>query len=333
MTMNTVVKLARRPQGHVQREDFTITQEPLAELKDGEIRVATQYISLDPAMRGWMNDAKSYVPPVGIGETMRAFAAGTVEASRNPKFKEGDTVSGLIGAQSHAVSDGQNVVKADTSLAPLQTWVGGLGMPGLTAYLGLTYVGEPKEGETLVVSAASGAVGQVVGQIAKIYGCRTVGIAGGPDKCAALTSEFRYDAAVDYKGGWLADDLKAACPDGIDVDFENVGGDILDTVLAQMNFRGRIAICGLISAYNATSPVPGPYNFRSVLVNRLRVQGFIVFDFIKKYPEAYEKLGTWHKEGKLKFKEDVREGGLEAFPDVLKMLYTGENFGKLILKV
>jgi NADPH-dependent curcumin reductase CurA len=333
MTMNTVVKLARRPQGHVQREDFTITQEPLAELKDGEIRVATQYISLDPAMRGWMNDAKSYVPPVGIGETMRAFAAGTVEASRTPKFKEGDTVSGLIGAQSHAVSDGQNVVKADTSLAPLQTWVGGLGMPGLTAYLGLTYVGEPKEGETLVVSAASGAVGQVVGQIAKIYGCRTVGIAGGPDKCAALTSEFRYDAAVDYKGGWLADDLKAACPDGIDVDFENVGGDILDTVLAQMNFRGRIAICGLISAYNATSPVPGPYNFRSVLVNRLRVQGFIVFDFIKKYPEAYEKLGTWHKEGKLKFKEDVREGGLEAFPDVLKMLYTGENFGKLILKV
>ncbi len=333
MTMNTVVKLARRPKGHVQREDFTITQEPLAELKDGEIRVKTAYISLDPAMRGWMNDAKSYVPPVGLGETMRAFAAGTVEASRNPKFKEGDTVSGLIGAQSHAVSDGQNVVKADTSLAPLQTWVGGLGMPGLTAYLGLTYVGEPKEGETLVVSAASGAVGQVVGQIGKIYGCRMVGIAGGADKCAALTSEFGYDAAVDYKGGWLADDLKAACPDGIDVDFENVGGDILDTVLAQMNFRGRVAICGLISAYNATSPVPGPYNFRSILVNRLRVQGFIVFDFIKKYPEAYEKLGTWHKEGKLKFKEDVREGGLEAFPDVLKMLYTGENFGKLILKV
>ena len=333
MTMNTVVKLARRPHGHVKREDFTITEEPLSELADGEIRVKTAYISLDPAMRGWINDTKSYVPPVGLGETMRAFAAGTVEASRNPKFKEGDTVSGLIGAQSHAVSDGTNVVKADTSLAPLQTWVGGLGMPGLTAYLGLTYVGEPKAGETLVVLAASGAVGQVVGQIGKIYGCRTVGIAGGPDKCAALTSQFGYDAAVDYKGGWLADDLKAACPDGINVNFENVGGDILDTVLSQMNFRGRVAICGLISAYNATAPVPGPYNFRSVLVNRLRVQGFIVFDFLDKYPEAYEKLGTWHKEGKLKFMEDVREGGLEAFPDVLKMLYTGENFGKLILKV
>jgi NADPH-dependent curcumin reductase CurA len=333
MAMNKVVKLARRPHGMVAREDFEIVEVPQAELADGEIRVATEYISLDPAMRGWINDAKSYVPPVALGETMRAFAAGTVVASRNPNFKEGDTVSGLIGAQSHAVSDGKGVVKADTSLAPLQTWVGGLGMPGLTAYLGLTYVGEPKEGETLVVSAASGAVGQVVGQIGKIYGCRTVGIAGGPDKCAALTQEFGYDAAVDYKNGWLADDLKAACPDGIDVDFESVGGDILDTVLAQMNFRGRVAICGLISAYNATSPVPGPYNFRSVLVNRLRVQGFIVFDFIDRYPEAYEKLGTWHKEGKLKFREDVREGGLEAFPDVLKMLYTGENFGKLILKV
>ncbi len=333
MAMNKVVKLARRPHGMVTREDFEVVEEPQAELAEGEIRIATEYVSLDPAMRGWINDAKSYVPPVGLGETMRAFAAGTVVASRNSKFKEGDTVSGLIGAQSHAVSDGKGVVKADTSLAPLQTWVGGLGMPGLTAYLGLTYVGEPKEGETIVVSAASGAVGQVVGQIGKIYGCRTVGIAGGPDKCAALTREFGYDAAVDYKNGWLADDLKAACPNGIDVDFESVGGDILDTVLAQMNFRGRVAICGLISAYNATSPVPGPYNFRSVLVNRLRVQGFIVFDFIDKYPEAYEKLGSWHKEGKLTFKEDVREGGLEAFPDVLKMLYTGENFGKLILKV
>ncbi|MGB7206162.1 MAG: NADP-dependent oxidoreductase, partial [Anderseniella sp.] len=199
--------------------------------------------------------------------------------------------------------------------------------------LGLTYVGEPKQGETVVVSAASGAVGQVVGQIAKIYGCRTVGIAGGPDKCAALKSQFGYDEAVDYKHGWLTDDLKAACPDGIDVDFENVGGDILDSVLPLMNFKGRIAICGLISAYNATAPVPGPYNFRSILVNRLRVQGFIVFDFLDKYPEAYKQLGTWYKEGKLRFREDVREGGLDAFPQTLRMLFRSENFGKLILKV
>ncbi len=333
MTMNKQVRLARRPHGEVMDADFTVTEEPVADPQDGEFRVRSAYVSLDPAMRGWMNDAKSYVPPVGIGEVMRGFVSGTVEASRNSKFKEGDTVSGLLGVQSHPVTNGQGVTRADTSLAPLQTWVGGLGMPGLTAYLGLTYVGEPKKGETLVVSAASGAVGQVVGQIGKIYGCRTVGIAGGPEKCAALKSEFGYDEAVDYKNGWLADDLKAACPDGIDVDFENVGGDILDAVMPMMNFKGRIAICGLISAYNATAPVPGPYNFRSILVNRLRVQGFIVFDFLDKYPEAYEKLGHWYKEGKLSFKEDVREGGLDAFAATLRMLYRGENFGKLILKV
>ncbi len=333
MTMNKTVRLARRPHGEVQRKDFTIAEEALDDPAEGQFRVRSAYVSLDPAMRGWMNDGKSYVPPVGIGEVMRGFVSGTVDASRHPKFKEGDTVSGLLGVQSHAITDGQGVAKADTSLAPLQTWVGGLGMPGLTAYCGLTFVGEPKEGETVVVSAASGAVGQVVGQIANIYGCRTVGIAGGPDKCTALIDEFGFDAAVDYKKGWLADDLKAACPDGIDVNFENVGGDILDAVLPLMNFKGRIAICGLISAYNATAPVPGPYNFRCVLVNRLRVQGLIVFDFIDKYPEAYKQLGTWYKEGKLKFKEDVREGGLDAFPDVLKLLYTGGNFGKLILKV
>jgi len=333
MTMNKTVRLARRPHGEVQNEDFAIAEEALTDPKEGEFRVRSAYVSLDPAMRGWMNDAESYVPALGIGEVMRGFVSGTVEASRHPKFKEGDTVSGLLGVQSHPVTTGEGVVKADTSLAPLQTWVGGLGMPGLTAYLGLTYVGEPKKGETVVVSAASGAVGQVVGQIARIYGCRTVGIAGGPDKCSSLKSEFGYDEAVDYKNGWLTDDLKAACPDGIDVDFENVGGDILDAVLPLMNFKGRIAICGLISAYNATAPVPGPYNFRSILVNRLRVQGFIVFDFLDKYAEAYKQLGTWYKEGKLTFREDVREGGIDAFPDVLKMLYRGENFGKLILKV
>ena len=333
MTMNKVVRLARRPRGEVTRADFSIRDEPLTELAEGQIRVKAAYVSLDPAMRGWMNEGESYVPPVGIGEVMRAYAAGTVEASRNPKFAEGDSVSGVLGAQSHAVSDGVGVMKADTSLAPLQTWVGGLGMPGLTAYLGLTYVGEPKAGETLVVSAASGAVGQVVGQIGKIYGCRTVGIAGGPDKCAALKDDFGYDVAVDYKSGSLAGVLAAACPDGIDVDFENVGGEIFDAVLPLMNFRGRVALCGLISGYNATAPVPGPYNFRAVLVNRLRVQGFIVFDFLDKYPEAYARLGGWYKEGKLKFKEDVRKGGLDAFPDVLGLLYTGENFGKLILEV
>jgi NADPH-dependent curcumin reductase CurA len=331
--MNKTVRLVRRPLGQVRREDFTISEEPVSEPSDGEFRVETAFVSLDPAMRGWMNDAKSYVPPVKLGDVMRGFAAGTVEASRHPDFKEGDAVSGLLGVQSHPISDGSGIVKADTSLAPLQTWVGGLGMPGLTAYLGLTYICEPKQGETLVVSAASGAVGQVVGQIGKIYGCQTIGIAGGAEKCAVLKNEFGYDEAIDYKSGHLAEEIASVCGNGIDIDFENVGGQILDAILPHMNFRGRIAICGLISAYNATEPVPGPYNFRSVLVNRLKVQGFIVFDFLDRYAEAYDKLSAWYSEGKLVFKEDIRGGGLDAFPDVLKELYSGGNFGKLILQV
>ncbi len=333
MTTNKVVRLAQRPRGPVKPEDFDIRDEDLPEPGDGEIRVKSSYISLDPAMRGWMNEGKSYVPPVGIGEVMRGFAAGHVEASRHPDFKEGDTVTGLLGVQEYAVSDGKGVSRADTSLAPLQTWVGGLGMPGLTAYFGLLKVAEAREGDTVVVSAASGAVGQVVGQIGNIIGCRTVGIAGGPEKCDALKTEFGFDAAVDYKAGNLFSDLKAACPDGIDVDFENVGGDIFDAVLGQMNPFGRVAVCGLISMYNATELPPGPKNMRNILVMRLRVQGFIVFDFIKHYGEAMQALGGWYKDGKLKFKEDIREGGIETFPAVLSELYTGGNFGKLILKV
>jgi NADPH-dependent curcumin reductase CurA len=333
MPSNTVVRLARRPHGKVVREDFTIREEPLSELEEGQIRVRISHVSLDPSMRGWMNDVRSYVPPVGLGEVMRAYACGVVEATRNPKFREGDAVAGVLGVQSHAVSNGKGITKIDSSLAPFPTWLGGLGMPGLTAYLGLTRVGEPREGETLVVSAASGAVGQVVGQIGKILGCRAVGIAGGPRKCAALLEDFGYDAAVDYKRGELRADLKAACPDGIDVNFENVGGEVLDTILPLMNFRGRVALCGLISGYNATERVPGPYNFSAILVNRLRVQGFIVFDYRDAYPEALEKLTSWYAEGKLKLREDVRSGGLEAFPDVLNLLYSGGNFGKLVLEV
>ncbi|MGI9462750.1 MAG: NADP-dependent oxidoreductase [Aestuariivirgaceae bacterium] len=332
MTMNTVARLAQRPKGSVKPEDFDIRQEDMPEPGDGEFRIKAEYFSLDPAMRGWMNEGKSYVPPVGIGEVMRGFAAGHIEASRHPKFKEGDAVTGLFGIQDYAISDGQGAAKADTSLAPLQTWVGGLGMPGLTAYFGLLKVAQAKEGDTVVVSAASGAVGQVVGQIGNIIGCRTVGIAGGPDKCNILTDEFGFDAAVDYKAGNLWSDLKAACPDGIDVDFENVGGDIFDAVLGQMNPFGRVAVCGLISMYNATDVPPGPKNMRNILVMRLHVRGFIVFDFLKDYPEAMSALGSWYKDGKLKFREDIREGGVETFPSVLTELYTGGNVGKLILK-
>lgn len=331
--MNRFVSLQSRPDGMVKPGDFAVMEAPIPEPGEGEFRVKISHVSLDPAMRGWISPAKSYVPPVAIGEVMRSYSVGVVEASNHPKFEDGDTVTGILGVQRYAISDGKGILKVDVSKAPPERWIGGLGMPGMTAYFGLLDVCGPKEGETVVVSAASGAVGSIVGQIAKLKGCRAVGIAGGPEKCAYVTDELGFDACVDYKGGNLKDDLKAACPDGIDVLFENVGGEIHDTCLGMMNFKGRVGICGLISAYNSTEPVPGPYNYRSILVNRLTVRGLIVFDFAARFKEALEALGTWHAEGKLKIREDVREGGLEAFPDVLNLLYTGGNFGKLVLKV
>lgn len=330
---NRQVKLARRPVGMVKREDFKVEEGPVPQPGADEFRVRVEYVSLDPAMRGWVSEGRSYVPPVAIGEVMRGYSAGIVEASNNAAFKVGDAVQGLFGVQRYALSKGERVVKVDTSQAPLQRWIGGLGMPGWTAYFGLLEVGQPKAGETVVVSAASGAVGSVVGQIAKIKGCRAVGIAGGADKCRYVKDELGFDACVDYKGGNLAADLKAAAPKGVDVYFENVGGDILDTVLLQMNMFGRIPVCGLISAYNATAVPEGPKNLRCVLTHRLRMQGLIVFDWANRVPEAIAQLGAWHKEGKLKIREDVREGGLDAFPDVLNLLYTGGNLGKLVLKV
>ena len=330
---NRMVRLARRPVGMVKRDDFKMEDGPVPEPGANEFRVRIAFISLDPAMRGWISEGRSYVPPVQIGETMRAYAVGTVEASNNPAFKPGDAVQGLFGVQRYAISKGERVVKVDPSQAPLERWIGGLGMPGWTAYFGLIEVGQPKEGETVGVSAASGAVGSVVGQIARIKGCRAVGIAGGPDKCRYVKEELGFEACVDYKAGNLAADLKAAAPGGIDVYFENVGGEILDTVLLQMNLRGRIPVCGLISAYNATELPQGPKNLRCVLTQRLRMQGLIVFDWAGRVPEAMAQLGAWHKEGKLKIREDVREGGLDAYPDVLNLLYTGGNLGKLVLKV
>ena len=330
---NRMVKLTRRPRGMVTRADFTIEEGPLPEPGPGELRVRIAYISLDPAMRGWMSEARSYIAPVQLGGVMRAGAAGIVEKSNNPAFKVGDAVQGAFGVQKYAISNGEQVTKLDTNQAPLERWIGGLGMPGWTAYFGLLDVGQPKPGETVVVSAASGAVGSVVGQIAKIKGCRAVGIAGGPAKCRYVTQELGFDACVDYKAGGLAQQLKAACPKGIDVNFENVGGEILDTVLLQMNVFGRIALCGLISGYNATEVPPGPKNIRAMLTQRLKMQGLIVFDWANRVPEAIAQLGQWHKEGKLKIREDVREGGIDAFPEVLNLLYTGGNFGKLVLKV
>ncbi len=331
--MNKICRLARRVQGPVTPDTFEIVEADDAPLPDGAVRIEAKYISLDPAMRGWINDVRSYVPPVAIGETMRAYAAGVVVETRSPRFAVGDAVTGVLGVQSRPVIDARGLMRADTSIAPLPTWLGGLGMPGLTAYFGVHDVAQLKAGETIVVSAASGAVGQVVGQIAKVAGARAVGIAGGPDKCKLLIDQFGFDAAVDYKAGKIWNQLKAACPNGIDVDFENVGGEIFDAVLGQMNKFGRVALCGLISGYNATEPVPGPKNMPLVLTQRLRVQGFIVFDFAAKYPEALDSLGHMYREGKLELREDIRKGGIDAFADTLNELYTGGNVGKLLLEV
>jgi NADPH-dependent curcumin reductase CurA len=331
---NRQVKLARRPvPGFVTRDVFEIEDGPIPAPGPGEFGVKIAYISLDPAMRGWISEGRSYIPPVPVGAVMRGYAVGHVEVSHHRDFKPGDAVQGLFGVQQYAVSDGRRVVKVDPAVAPLERWIGGLGMPGWTAFFGLLEVGQPKQGETVVVSAASGAVGSVVGQIAKLKGCRAVGIAGGPAKCRYVTEELGLDACIDYKAGRLAADLKAACPNGIDVYFENVGGQMLDAVLLQMNLFGRIPLCGLISTYNATEPPPGPKNLRAVLTQRLKVQGLIVFDWADRIPEAIRELTAWYRQGVLKLREDVREGGLGAFPDVLNLLYTGGNHGKLVLKV
>ncbi|MEO1719348.1 MAG: NADP-dependent oxidoreductase [Pseudomonadota bacterium] len=332
--MNRKLTLVARPKpGPFTPDNFKVVEDAVPAPGDGEFLVRSSYVSLDPAMRGWVNDGKSYVPPVGIGEVMRAFAAGEVIASNHPDYAVGDHVQGLLGVQTHALTDGTRVNKVDTSLAPLERWVGGLGMPGWTAYFGLLDVGKPKAGDTVVVSAASGAVGSVVGQIAKLHGCRAVGIAGGPEKCRTLTETLGFDAAVDYKAGNLAGQLQEACPDGIDVNFESVGGDVFDTVLTQMNTFGRVALCGLISAYTATEAPPGIKNMRAVLTQRLKVQGLIVFDWQDRLQDAIDQLGAWHADGKLVIREDVREGGIDAFVEVANNLFSGGNDGKLVLKL
>ncbi|HZP12699.1 MAG TPA: NADP-dependent oxidoreductase [Nevskiaceae bacterium] len=330
--MNRQFKLAKRPMGMVKREDFDYAQTPVPEPNDGEFVVRNLYISLDPAMRGWMNEGKSYVPPVGIGEVMRAGALGKVTASKHPNFKVGDHVVGIFGVQDYALSNGKGVTKIDPKLGTLPVYLGTLGMPGMTAYFGLLEIGKPKPGETVVVSGAAGAVGQVVGQIAKIKGCRVIGIAGGPEKCNHVVKELGFDACIDYKAGDLKKALKEHCPKGVDVYFDNVGGDILDTVLTQLAMRARIIICGAISQYNNTTPVKGPSNYMSLLVNRASMTGMVVFDWADRYPEAIREMAKWLLEGKLRTFEDI-ESGLENFPEILLKLFKGENTGKLVLKV
>jgi hypothetical protein len=329
---NHQFRLAARPVGLPKREDWSYTEEPVREPADGELLVKVLYLSLDPAMRGWMNEGKSYIAPVGIGEVMRAGAVGKVIASKHPGFAVGDFVSGGFGVQEYALSNGKGVIKVDTRFAALPVYLGTLGMPGMTAYFGLLDIGKPKEGETVVVSGAAGAVGTVVGQIARLKGCRVVGIAGGADKCKYIVDELGFDAAIDYKSEDVKKALRTHCPKGVDVYFDNVGGDILDAALTQLAFRARIVICGAISQYNNTTAVKGPSNYLSLLVNRASMTGMVVFDYADRYGEAAREMAGWMAAGKLKSREDIVEG-FQTFPETLLKLFKGENTGKLVLKV
>jgi NADPH-dependent curcumin reductase len=330
--INHQIRLAARPVGLPKRSDWQFTETPVPEPNDGEVLTQVLYLSLDPAMRGWMNEGKSYIAPVGIGEVMRAGGVGKVVASKHPGFAAGAHVSGALGVQEYAALDGTQLTKVAPKLAPLPKFLNTLGMPGMTAYFGLLDVGNPKEGDTVVVSGAAGAVGATVGQIAKIKGCRAVGIAGGTAKCRYLVEELGFDAAIDYKTEDVRKQLREHCPNGVNVYFDNVGGEILDTVLAQLARHARVVICGAISQYNNTTPIKGPSNYLSLLVNRARMEGMVVFDYASRFPHAINDIAAWIAAGKLKSREDIVEG-LENFPDVLLKLFSGENFGKLVLKV
>ena len=335
---NHQVRLARRPVGMPTPQDWSFTAEPVVEPSEGGILLRTLALSLDPAMRGWMNEGKSYIAPVAIGEVMRAGGIGEVIASNNPQFAIGTLVSAGVGVQEYALIEAGQAQRfglhpIDTRLGSPSQWLNVLGMPGMTAYFGLMDVGQPKAGETVVVSGAAGAVGQTVGQLAKIKGCRVVGIAGGPAKCEWVVRELGFDACIDYKAGDVKAGLKQHCPKGVDVYFDNVGGAILDDVLARIGRGARIVICGAISQYNNTAPVQGPRNYLSLLVNRARMEGIVVFDYADRFPVAVKEMAGYLKDGRMKSREDVMAGGVNAFPQALARLFTGENFGKLILQV
>ncbi len=337
---NHQVRLAKRPIGMPTRDVWNFTEEAVADPGAGGIVVKTLALSVDPAMRGWMNEGKSYIAPVEIGAVMRAGGIGKVIASHSDAYKEGDVVIGGLNVQEYSSFDEKSIkragiTKVDLRVGSLTQWLNVLGMPGMTGYFGLMDVGQPnltKQGETVVVSGAAGAVGQTVGQLAKIKGCRVVGIAGGKEKCEWVVKELGFDACIDYKNDSVKDGLKQHCPDGIDVYFDNVGGEILDTVLTRINKKARIIICGAISQYNNTTAVNGPKNYLSLLVNRARMEGIVVFDYADRYHLAVAEMAGYLKQGKMKSKEDVVVG-LDKFPETLLMLFEGKNFGKLVLQV
>ncbi|MFZ6845126.1 NADP-dependent oxidoreductase [Undibacterium sp. RuTC16W] len=324
------IVLASRPDGEVKVDNFRLESVPVPDIKDGEVLVRNHFLSLDPYMRMRMEDAKSYAAPQAIGETMIGGTVGEIVATNNPKFAVGDKVVGMLGWSEMGVSDGVLLRKVDTTHIPLSAYLGSVGMPGMTAWYGLTQIMQAKEGDTIVVSAASGAVGSVVGQLAKLRGCRAVGIAGGAEKCAYVVNELGFDACIDYKAGNLQADLAAATPNGIDAVFENVGGDIFDACLARMNAFGRIALCGMIAGYDG-EPLPIK-NTRVLLTMRLTMRGFIVSEHMDLWPQGLKELGTLVATGKLKFRESVAPN-LAAAPDAFLGLLKGKNFGKQLVKL
>lgn len=330
---NRQIRLKARPTGIPQAEHFEIVEAPTPELADRQFLVRNEFLSVEPAMRGWVSAAANYSTPVGIGEVMRAFAAGTVIASRHPAYAEGDKVMGMLGWQEFAVSDGAAITRKvkETDL-PLSLSLGVLGLNGVTAYFGLLDVGAPRPGDTVVVSTAAGAVGSAVGQIAKLMGCRTVGITGGPKKAKMCRDEFGYDEALDYKAGHLAEALAAACPRGVDVYFDNTAGAISDTVYAQLAIGARIVICGTASVASWEPPPQGPRVERHLLVKRARMNGLIIFDYAHRYEEAIARLAGWVREGKLRYREDIDEG-IEHCPGAIAELYRGENLGKRLIRL
>ncbi len=327
---NKQILLASRPTGWVEPSNFKLVETPVPAIADGQVLVRNHWLSLDPYMRGRMNDAKSYAAPVNLGDVMIGGTAGEVVASKNPKYAVGDKVVGMLGWQLYGVSDGSMLMKVDDRHIPLSAYLGTVGMPGVTAWYGLMDICQPKAGETVVVTAASGAVGSVVGQLAKMKGCRAVGIAGGAEKCRYVVDELGFDACVDYKAGNLWKDIKAATPDGIDCLFENVGGEIFDTLLGRMNAFSRIALCGLISQYN--SEPHAMKNIGSVLINRIRMQGFIVSEHMERWPVALQELGQGVASGKIKYRETVAQG-LENAPQAFIGLLKGANLGKQLVKL
>ena len=334
--MSRRIVLASRPHGEPQESDFRLETAPIPEPGPGQVLLRTLWLSLDPYMRGRMSDAKSYAKPVGIGEVMTGGTVSEVLGSNHPGFAPGDIVLGMSGWQEHAVSDGAGLRKLDPKAAPVSTALGVLGMPGMTAYVGLNNIGRPQPGETVVVAAAAGPVGSLVGQIAKLKGCRAVGIAGGPDKCRYLTDELGFDAAVDHRAPDMAERLRAACPDGIDVYFENVGGAVWDAVFPLLNDFARVPVCGLVAHYNATELPPGPDRtpvlMRSILTRRLTLRGFIVWDFASEEEAFLREVGGWLREGRIKHREDIVDG-LENAPAAFMGLLNGKNFGKLLVRV